>query len=524
MLLLREFMQTFSPNIKNDVLSGLTVALALVPEAVAFAFVAGVHPLVGLYAAFMVGLITAVIGGRPGMISGAAGALAVVMVSLVAEAERDFGSGSGPQYLFAAVILMGIIQVSAGALKLGKFIRIVPYPVMLGFVNGLAIVIFLAQLPQLQSHTPVGKWGWAEGDWLQGAPLWIMLGLIATTMFITFYLPKMTKAIPSALAAILVVSLAAWGLQLDTKTVGDLSNIAGGLPDFAVPAVPFTMETFWFILPYAVIFAAIGLIESLLTVSVIDEMTNTRGRGNKECVAQGTANVVTGFFGGMGGCAMIGQSMINVSSGGRGRLSGIAAALFLLSFILFASPLIEQIPIAALVGVMFMVVIGTFEWSSFRILRKVPKHDAFVLILVSAVTVVTDLAIAVVIGVIVAALVFAWEHAKHITARTRQDETTKLYDIYGPLFFGSVANFKELFDPENDPEDVIIDFRHSRVADHSALEAIDSIAERYLALGKTLHLRHLSEESRQMLKKAGNLCEVNVIEDPNYRVALDELA
>ncbi|UXD89358.1 SulP family inorganic anion transporter [Thalassolituus hydrocarboniclasticus] len=518
-------MQTFSPNIKNDTLSGLTVALALVPEAVAFAFVAGVHPLTGLYAAFMVGLITALIGGRPGMISGATGALAVVMVSLVAEAERDFGSGSGPQYLFAAVVLMGVIQVAAGALKLGKFIRIVPYPVMLGFVNGLALVIFLAQLPQLQSFTPEGKWGWTEGVWLQGTELYLMLGLILATMFITHYLPKMTKAIPSALAGILVVSLAAWGLQLDTKTVGDLASIAGGLPEFAVPVVPMTLDTLWFILPYSVIFAAIGLIESLLTVTVIDEMTNTRGRGNKECVAQGTANVVTGFFGGMGGCAMIGQSMINVSSGGRGRLSGIAAALFLLSFILFASPLIEQIPIAALIGVMFMVVIGTFEWSSFRILRKVPKHDAFVLILVSAVTVVTDLAIAVVVGVIVAALVFAWEHAKHISARTRiQENGAKVYELFGPLFFGSVANFKELFEPENDPDVVIIEFRSSRVADHSALEAIDSIAERYLALGKELHLRHLSEECRSMLKKAGNLCDVNVIEDPNYRVAVDELA
>lgn len=525
MLLLREFMQTFSPNIKNDTLSGLTVALALVPEAVAFAFVAGVHPLTGLYAAFMVGLITALIGGRPGMISGATGALAVVMVSLVAEAERDFGSGSGPQYLFAAVVLMGVIQVAAGALKLGKFIRIVPYPVMLGFVNGLALVIFLAQLPQLQSFTPEGKWGWTEGVWLQGTELYLMLGLILATMFITHYLPKMTKAIPSALAGILVVSLAAWGLQLDTKTVGDLASIAGGLPEFAVPVVPMTLDTLWFILPYSVIFAAIGLIESLLTVTVIDEMTNTRGRGNKECVAQGTANVVTGFFGGMGGCAMIGQSMINVSSGGRGRLSGIAAALFLLSFILFASPLIEQIPIAALIGVMFMVVIGTFEWSSFRILRKVPKHDAFVLILVSAVTVVTDLAIAVVVGVIVAALVFAWEHAKHISARTRiQENGAKVYELFGPLFFGSVANFKELFEPENDPDVVIIEFRSSRVADHSALEAIDSIAERYLALGKELHLRHLSEDCRSMLKKAGNLCDVNVIEDPNYRVAVDELA
>ncbi|MGB1092966.1 MAG: SulP family inorganic anion transporter, partial [Oceanobacter sp.] len=396
--LFKDFKQTFSPNFKNDSLSGLTVALALVPEAVAFAFVAGVHPLVGLYAAFMVGLITAILGGRPGMISGATGALAVVMVALVAEGEREFGEGMGVQMLFAAVILMGILQVGAGVFRLGKFIRLVPHPVMLGFVNGLAIVIFLAQLPQLQSETPEGKWGWLSGTWLAGTELYIMMGLIALTMAIIINLPKLTKAVPSALAAILVVSLLAIGLNLDTKTVGDMANIAGGLPTFGMPDVPFNMDTLMFILPYSVIFAAVGLIESLLTVTVIDEMTGTRGRGNKECVAQGTANVVTGFFGGMGGCAMIGQSMINVSSGGRGRWSGIAAALFLLSFILFASPLIEQIPIAALVGVMFMVVIGTFEWSSLRIIGKVPANDFFVMVLVSVVTVFTDLAIAVIIG------------------------------------------------------------------------------------------------------------------------------
>lgn len=525
MLLLREFMQTFSPNLKNDTLSGLTVALALVPEAVAFAFVAGVHPLVGLYAAFMVGLVTAVMGGRPGMISGATGALAVVMVSLVAEAERDFGSGMGPQYLFAAVVLMGIIQITAGALRLGKFIRIVPYPVMLGFVNGLAIVIFLAQLPQLQSHTPEGKWGWVDGTWLMGVELWLMLGLIALTMAITHYLPKLTSAFPSALAGILAVSGLALFFGLETKTVGDLASIAGGLPEFGVPNVPLTMETLWFILPYSVIFAAIGLIESLLTVTVIDEMTNTRGRGNRECVAQGSANLLTGFFGGMGGCAMIGQSMINVSSGGRGRWSGIVAALFLLSFILFASPLIEQIPIAALTGVMFMVVIGTFEWSSFRMLGKVPKQDAFIIVLVSGVTVATDLAIAVVVGVIVAALVFAWEHAKHISARTHiEDSGAKVYDLFGPLFFGSVSAFKDIFEPETDPAVVIIEFKNSRVADHSAIEAIDTLAERYIAAGKEVHLRHLSEECRVLLKKAGNLCDVNVIEDPHYHVASDKLA
>ncbi|MDO6681213.1 MULTISPECIES: SulP family inorganic anion transporter [unclassified Oceanobacter] len=521
----REFAETFSPNIKTDVLSGLTVALALVPEAVAFAFVAGVHPLVGLYAAFMVGLITACIGGRPGMISGATGALAVVMVALVADAERMYGDGMGLQYLLAAVVLMGVIQIAAGALRLGKFIRLVPHPVMLGFVNGLAIVIFLAQLPQLQISTPEGKWGWLSGEWFSGMQLYVMLGLIALTMFITINLPKLTKAVPSALAGILVASLLAFGLDLDTRTVGDLASIAGGLPPIGVPDVPFNLETLMFILPYSAIFAAIGLIESLLTVTVIDEMTNTRGRGNKECVAQGTANVVTGFIGGMGGCAMIGQSIINVSSGGRGRLSGIAAALFLLSFILFASPLIEQIPIAALVGVMFMVVIGTFEWASFRMVGKIPKHDLFVLVLVTVVTVLTDLAIAVIIGVVVSALVFAWQGAKRIHVLSqKQEDGSKVYKLYGPLFFGSVASFKDLFDVSNDPTKVIIDFADSRVMDHSALEAIDTLAERYIAEGKEIHLLHLSQECRTLLKQAGSLCEVNVIEDPNYKVAVDELA
>jgi SulP family sulfate permease len=352
-----------------------------------------------------------------------------------------------------------------------------------------------------------------------------MISMIAATMFITHFLPKVTKAIPSALAGILVVSLIVIGLDLNTKTVGDLASIAGGLPTFAAPNVPLTMDTLLFILPFAVILAAIGLIESLLTITVIDEMTDTRGQGNKECVAQGTANVATGFFGGMGGCAMIGQSMINVNSGGRGRLSGIAAALFLLSFILFASPLIEQIPIAALTGVMFMVVIGTFEWSSFRMMRSIPKRDAFIIVLVSGVTVVTDLAIAVVVGVIVAALNFAWEHAKHIYATTKTDvDGAKIYEIHGPLFFGSAANFKDLFDPKSDPDKVIVEFKNSRVADHSAIEAIDSLAERYIAEGKELHLRHLSPECRQLLKKAGDLCDVNVLEDPNYRVAVDNLA
>ena len=496
---------------KNDILSGLTVALALVPEAVAFAFVAGVEPLVGLYAAFMVGLITAVIGGRPGMISGATGALAVVMVSLVAQ--------HGVEYLFATVVLMGMIQVLVGILRLGKFIRMVPHPVMLGFVNGLAIVIFLAQLNTFKVRDAAGELSWMQGDALA-----IMLGLVLLTMLIIQYLPKLTRAIPSALAAIIVVSLLVILFGMESRTVGDLASIAGGLPQFHIPMVPFSLETLGIIFPYAVILAAIGLIESLLTLSVIDELTDTRGRGNKECVGQGVANTVTGMFGGMGGCAMIGQSMININSGGRGRLSGISAALFLLLFILFASGLIEMIPLAALTGVMFMVVIGTFEWSSFRIIGKIPRSDAFILILVSAVTVVTDLAIAVVVGVIVSALVFAWQHAKHIKVSSYMNEMEgKVYELEGPLFFASVKNFQDLFDPKNDPDDVVIEFQNSRVYDHSAIEAIDTLAERYLNADKRLHLRHLSTECVKLLKKAGDLVEVNMIEDPRYYVADDQL-
>ncbi|MEN8168839.1 MAG: SulP family inorganic anion transporter [Pseudomonadota bacterium] len=497
---------------KNDILSGLTVALALVPEAVAFAFVAGVGPLVGLYAAFMVGLITAVFGGRPGMISGATGALAVVMVALVAQ--------HGVEYLFAAVVLMGIIQVSVGLLKMGKFIRMVPHPVMLGFVNGLAIVIFLAQLQSFQVKD-------AEGisQWLEGMPLWLMLGLVALTMAIIQYLPRLTKAIPSSLAAIIVVTLIVIGLGLESRTVGDMASIAGGFPEFHIPMVPFSLETLWIILPYSIIFAAIGLIESLLTLTLIDELTETRGRGNRECIGQGAANLATGFFGGMGGCAMIGQSMINVNSGGRGRLSGISAALFLLAFILFASGLIEMIPLAALTGVMFMVVIGTFEWSSLRIMGRIPRADAFMIILVSGVTVATDLAIAVVVGVIVSALIFAWEHAKHINVTTSEGKMgSKIYELNGPLFFASVKNFQDLFDVKNDPDDVVVEFQNSRVMDHSAIEAIDTLAERYMNAGKRLHLRHLTAECQELLEKAGDLVEVNVIEDPKYHVADDRLA
>lgn len=508
-------------NLKNDVLSGLTVALALVPEAVAFAFVAGVKPLVGLYAAFMVGLITSIFGGRPGMISGATGAMAVVMVSLVAI--------YGVEYLFATVVLTGLLQILAGIFRLGKFIRLVPHPVMLGFVNGLAIVIFLAQLGQFKVTNEAGVL-----EWMQGSQLYIMAGLILLTMAIIHFLPKLTKAVPSSLVAIVVVTVLVQSLELDARTVVDfvrdmtndpLASIAGGLPEFSIPMVPMNFETFKIIFPFALILAAIGLIESLLTLTLIDELTGTRGRSNKECIAQGAANTVTGFFGGMGGCAMIGQSMINVNSGGRGRASGITAALALLAFILFASNWIEIIPLAALVGVMFIVVIGTFEWSSFRILHKVPKADAFVIVLVSGVTVATDLAIAVVVGVIVSALVFAWEHAKHVNVKRVKDENgSTVYEVDGPLFFGSVASFLEQFNINDDSDDVIIEFKNSRVVDHSAIEAIDTLAERFISQGKTIHLKHLSHECKLLLEKAGDLVEVNVIEDPNYHIASDKLA
>ncbi|MBL4762652.1 MAG: SulP family inorganic anion transporter [Gammaproteobacteria bacterium] len=507
--------------VQNDILSGLTVALALVPEAVAFAFVAGVEPLVGLYGAFMMGLITAVIGGRPGMISGATGAMAVVMVALVAQ--------HGVEYLFAAVLLTGIIQISAGALRLGKFIRLVPYPVMLGFVNGLAIVIFLAQLQQFQMPAADGSLAW-----LSGTTLWIMLSLVTLTMLIIKFLPRLTTAVPASLVAIVVVTLLVVLFDLDARSVQDVlidmtgdpaASIAGGLPTFHLPVVPLTWETLEIILPYAFILAGVGLIESLLTMTLIDEITETSGRGNKECVGQGVANSVNGLFGGMGGCAMIGQSMININSGGRGRLSGISAALFLLVFILFASGLIEMIPVAALVGVMFIVVLGTFEWATFQMIGKVPRNDILVSILVAGITVAADLAIAVIIGVMVSALIFAWEHAKHMNAKSfTNDKGTKTYELDGPLFFGSVHAFHELFDPKNDPDDVIVDFNRSRVADHSGLEAIDSLAERYQRQGKKLHLIHLSEECKALLDKAGGLVEVNRLEDPTYHVADDRLA
>ena len=517
-------------NVRNDVLSGITVALALVPEAVAFAFVAGVDPLVGLYAAFMVGLITSIFGGRPGMISGATGALAVVMVSLVAQGNA-MGSPDenlGLYYLFLTVILMGVIQVLAGVLKLGKFVRLIPHPVMMGFVNGLAIVIFLSQLGMFKQT--VG----GEKVWLEGFSLGYMIGLVALTMLIMWGLPKIkfTKKLPEALIAILVVTGIVIFSSLDVATVGSFIKDGGGdglKGGFPVPVletfsnIPMNFETLKFIFPYALILAAIGLIESLMTLNLIDDLTETRGNSNRECVAQGGANILTGLFGGMGGCAMIGQSIINIKGGGRGRLSGITAAVMLLMFILFGSSYIEQVPIAALVGVMFMVVIGTFAWSSFRILNKIPKTDLFVLILVSAMTVIFDLAIAVISGVIVSALVFAWENAKKIRARKRiKEDGTKVYEIWGPLFFGSITAFNEKFAIKTDPEMIEIDFIEARISDHSAIEAIFALVEKYQVAGKKVTLKHLSEDCKVLLYKASPIFKGVIeedIDDPRYHLA-----
>ncbi len=502
-------------RVRTELLSGLTVALALIPEAVAFAFVAGVHPLVGLYAAFLVGLVTAVLGGRPGMISGATGALAVVMVALVAE--------HGVEYLFATVVLMGVLQIFAGLMQWGKFIRLVPHPVMLGFVNGLAIVIFLAQLTQFKvpGTAEISGHGSSGGEWLSDGSLYMMLALVALTMFIIYIMPRITRIIPSPLAGIGVVAGLVIFFGLDVPRVGDMASIQGTLPPFHIPSVPLSWETFEIILPYSIILAAIGLIESLLTLNLVGEMTGKRGGASQECIAQGLANTATGFFGGMGGCAMIGQSMINVKSGGRTRIAGIAAALFLLVFILVGSPIIEMIPLAALVGVMFMVVIGTFAWNSFKILRKVPLTDAFVTILVTIVTVLSDLAVAVVVGVIVSALAYAWNNARRIHAHTEiSGSGAKIYRIQGPLFFGSADGFSELFDVQNDPEEVIIEFSDSRVVDQSALQAIEAIAGKYELANKRIQLRHLSRDCHNLLTKAGHLV-IDSDDDPDYALAVN---
>ncbi len=495
-------------NYKTEILSGLTVAIALVPEAVAFAFIAGLSPLIGLYAAFMMGLITSIFGGRPGMISGATGAVAVVIVVLAKQ--------HGAEYIFATVMLAGLLQMAAGFLRLGKLIRLVPHPVIFGFVNGLAIIIFMSQMDQFKDPS---------GSWLTGTALYILLGLVLLTMLIIWGLPKITKIIPASLAAILIVFGIVAFFHVDTKTVGDMASIKGGFPAFSLPSIPWTWDTLILIFPYAAIVAGVGLIESLLTLNIIDEITETRGRGNKEAVAQGAANILSGLFGGMGGCAMIGQSLINISNGARARLSGIVASVMLLVFVMFGSGLIEKVPIAALTGLMIMVAIGTFEWASFRTFNKMPKSDIFVMVVVTLVTVfLHNLALAVIIGVIIAALVFAWDNAKRIRARKFLDENgAKHYEIYGPLFFASVTAFGEKFDIQNDPEEVIIDFAESRVVDMSAIEALNKLTERYQKVGKKVHLKHLSPDCKILLRNADNLIDVNVMEDPTYKVVVDKI-
>ncbi|MBT8237001.1 MAG: SulP family inorganic anion transporter [Bacteroidia bacterium] len=495
-------------NYRTEILSGLTVALALVPEAIAFALIAGLSPLTGLYAAFVMGLVTSILGGRPGMISGATGAIAVVIVSLVQQ--------HGVEYVFAAVVLAGIIQVGAGLLRLGKFMRLVPHPVIFGFVNGLAIIIFMSQIDQFKT---------LDGGWLSGMSLYIFCALVLLTMGVIWGLPKLSKVVPSSLVAILLVFGIVVAFGLDTRTIGDIASIEGGLPPFHLPAVPMVFETLEIIFPYAAIMAGVGLIESLLTLNIIDEITETRGRGNKEAVAQGTANILSGLFSGMGGCAMIGQSLINTSNGARARLSGIVAAVMLLVFIMYGSALIEQVPMAALTGLMIMVALGTFEWASLRTFRRMPKSDVLVMILVTLVTIfLHNLALAVLVGVIIAALVFAWDNAKRIRARKHIDEDgVKHYEIYGPLFFGSTGLFSEKFDVLNDPEEVIIDFRESRVVDMSAIEALNKITERYLKVGKKVHLKHLSKDCRRLLNNADDIIEINVLEDPTYKVAVDKI-
>jgi len=508
MFSLQAYFSQYKFNVKNEILAGLTTALALVPEVVAFALLAHISPLVGIGSAFVICLITSVLGGRPGMISGAAGSVAVVIVALVAQ--------YGLEYLFVAVALMGLIQIGVGLLRWGKFIRLVPQPVVYGFVNGLAIIIFMAQLEQFKTRGAGG----AE-QWLTGTPLLLMVGLVALTMALVYVTPKVTKAVPGSLVAIVVVSALVIGAGLPTKSVGDIASIAGGLPVPHLPQVPLSWATLVVVFPYALIMALVALTESLLTLTVVDEVTDSRGRSNQDCVAQGLANVASGLTGGMGGCAMIGQTMVNLESRGRGRLSGVVAAGALALFVVAGSGLIERLPLAALVGVMFMVVIATFEWASLRILRRMPRLDVAVMLLVTAITAISqNLALAVLLGVVVSALAFAWENATRIRARHCVDnQGVKHYELYGPLFFGSVQAFTEKFDVATDPAEVVIDFRDSRVADMSALDALHKLTERYQRAGKTLHLRHLSPDCRVLLGNAGALVEVNILEDPTYRVA-----
>lgn len=497
-------------NYKTEVLAGLTVAMTMIPESLSFAILAGFPPLMGLYASFIAGLVTAIFGGRPGMISGGAGATVIVLIALM--------NSDGLEYVLAAVALAGVFQILVGVFKLGKFIRLVPHPVMFGFVNGLAIIIFMSQLDQFKTVL--------NGDivWLSGSPLLIMAGLVALTIAIVVLLPKVTKAVPSSLVAIIVIFILVYFLGIDTKTVKDIASVSGGFPPFNIPNVPINWETLKLIAPYSMIMAAVGLTEGLLTLNLVDEITETKGNGNRECIAQGSSNILNGFFFGMGGCPMIAQTLVNLSAGSRARLSGIIAALAILVIILFGAPIIEQLPMAALVGVMIMVAIGTFEWASFKIINRVPKKDIFLVIVVATITVILhNLALAVLVGVILSALFFAWESAKRIRARKHIDENgVKHYEIYGPLFFASTTAFIEKFDVANDPDEIIIDFKDSRVSDMSAIEALNVVTQRYNKVGKKVHLRHLSTDCRRLLSNADALIEVNIMEDPTYKVAVDK--
>lgn len=499
-------------NYKIEVLAGLTVAMTMLPESLSFAILAGFPPLTGLYAAFIMGLVTSIFGGRPGLISGGAGATVVVLIALM--------KSNGLEYVFAAVALAGAIQILVGLFRLGKFIRLVPQPVMYGFVNGLAVIIFMAQLQQFKTISN------GQETWLSGSPLYIMAGLVALTIAIVVLLPRITKAVPPSLVAIIVVFLIVLGFGIETKMVKDIASVSGGFPPFHIPLVPFEWETLEIIFPYALIMAGVGLTEGLLTLNLVDEMTSTRGNGNREALAQGCANILNGFFFGMGGCPMIAQTLVNLSAGARARLSGIVASLTILAIILFAAPLIELVPMAALTGVMIMVAVGTFEWISFRIINKMPKQDVFVGILVALITIwLHNLALAVLIGVIISALVFAWESAKRIRARKYTDgEGVKHYEIFGPLFFGSVTAFNEKFDVAGDPEIVIIDFKESRVSDMSGIDALNKLTERYDKAGKKLHLKHLSQDCRTLLKNADGIIDVNIMEDPSYHVAVERLS
>lgn len=492
-------------NYKNEVLAGFTVAMTMMPESLSFAILAGFPPLVGLYAAFIMGLVTAIFGGRPGLISGGAGATVVVLISLM--------QSHGIEYVFGAIALAGVFQVVIGIFKLAKFIRLVPQPVMYGFVNGLAVIIFMSQLNQFKSGP--------DGGWMTGQPFIVMAGLVSLTILVILVFPRITKAVPASLAAIMLVSLVVICLDIETRTVADIASVAGGFPPFRIPQIPLNFESLSIITPYALVMAAVGLTEGLLTLNLVDEITGTKGNGNRESLAQGAANILNGFFSGMGGCPMIAQTLVNLNAGARARLSGVIASLTILAVVLFGAPVIGRLPMAALTGVMIMVAIGTFEWSSFRIINKMPKQDIFVGILVAAITIfLHNLALAVLIGVIVSALVFAWESAKRIRARKYVDENNvKYYEIYGPLFFASVTAFNEKFDIAGDPNEVIIDFKDSRIADMSAIDALNKLTDRYRAAGKTLKLKHLSDDCRKMLKNAEALVEVNVVEDPVYTVS-----